>query len=134
MLPATLTGAMRIEWREGDVIRRLRMEAGWKLKHLTAATGLDQKTIHQIEMGHTKEAKRSTLRKIASAFGLTERQLLDAVPMPMELPIVFAPSDVTGFVQKLERGGAKDQQLAGAIRTVAEHARGGHRQRRTSGK
>jgi len=78
---------MLIEWHEGDVIRRLRRAAGWKLEDLKQASGVDVQVIHRIEMGITKEPKRDTLRKIARAFGLTDRQLLDAIPPPIDLPV-----------------------------------------------
>lgn len=79
-----------IHWREGDVIRRLRMAAGWGLGKLSTETGLTVNTIHRIEKGQTKEPKRSTLQKLARAFGLTDRQLQDAVPPPMDLPVNFS--------------------------------------------
>lgn len=80
---------MIIPWRDGDVIRRLRMAAGWKLKDLAAASGVDVQVIHRIEVGLTKEPKRVTLERIARAFGLTDRQLMDAVPPPIDLPVQF---------------------------------------------
>jgi transcriptional regulator with XRE-family HTH domain len=79
-----------VEWREGDVIRRLRTAAGWKLKHLAAASGVDLQVIHRLEIGKTKEAKRATLMKIAGAFGLTDRQLIDAIPKAIDLPVMLA--------------------------------------------
>jgi len=72
------------------VVRKLRAVVGWKLKDLSAASGVDVQTIHRLEAGKTKEAERDTLTKLATAFGLTWRHLLDAVPAPIELPI--APS------------------------------------------
>lgn len=68
-------------WRVGDVIRKLRLEAGgWKLEQLAAVAGMDKQVISRIELGKTKEPKTTTLRKIASAFGLSVRELEDMVP------------------------------------------------------
>ena len=79
-----------VQWHEGDVVRKLRAIVGWKLKDLSAASGVDIQVIHRLEVGKTKEAERETLTRLAAAFGLTWRQLLDAVPASIELPI--APS------------------------------------------
>lgn len=116
---------MLIEWREGDVIRRLREAAGWGLEELAAASGVDLQTIHRMEKGRTKEAKRSTLHRIAQAFGLTERQLRDAIPPSMDLPIVKAtiPDKPTKAARaaaerqlaQLRVGGVGDQQAAHVI-------------------
>ena len=69
-----------ILWGEGDVIRKLRQAVGWDLNELASASGVDPQTIHRIEKGTTKEPKRQTLRKIVKAFGLSIRELEDAVP------------------------------------------------------
>src|SRR4051794_12561325 len=86
----TLSALMKLVWREGDVIRRLRMAAGWRLRDLAEASGVDIQVIHRLEIGKTKEAKRGTLTKIAGAFGLSDRQLLDAVPAGADLPVELA--------------------------------------------
>lgn len=69
-----------VPWDERDVLRKLRAAAGWDLKLLAEKSDLDPQTIHRIESGKTKEPKRSTLRKLAQAFALTEREFEDAVP------------------------------------------------------
>ncbi len=75
-------------WTEGDVVRKLRLVAGWKLKHLAKHSGVSLTMIHELEMGKTKEAKRATLTRIAAAFGLTLRDLLDLVPQkPVRLDV-----------------------------------------------
>lgn len=68
-------------WHEGDVIRKLRAVFNWGLKELERRSGVDRNVINRIERGKTKEPKRETLRKIASAFLLTPQQLTDAVPV-----------------------------------------------------
>lgn len=76
------------DWTEGDVVRKLRLVAGWKLKHLAKYSGVSLTMIHELEMGKTKEAKRATLTRIAAAFGLTLRDLLDLVPkQPVRLDV-----------------------------------------------
>lgn len=77
-----------VQWHEGDVVRKLRAVVGWKLKDLSAASGVGIQVIHRLEAGKTKEAERDTLIRLATAFGLTWRQLVDAVPPSIELPIV----------------------------------------------
>lgn len=67
-------------WHEGDVVRKLRQAAGWKLRHLHQASGVTIKVLSELELGHTKEAKRGTLTKIAAAFGLSLREFQDLVP------------------------------------------------------
>lgn len=67
-------------WTVGDVIRKLRVEAGWTLEPLARAIGSNVTVISRIELGKTREPKRATLQKIASAFGLTARDLEDMVP------------------------------------------------------
>lgn len=108
---------MRINWRDGDVIRRLRDQAGWTLEQLAEVSTVNPQTIHRLEKGKTKEAKRETLERIAHVFGLTERQLRDALPPPMELPFHVAP-DVAAFVAGLQAGSRKDQKIAAAINAV----------------
>lgn len=69
-----------VPWHEGDVIRKLRVAAGLRLEDLAAMTTLSFTTIAALEIGKTREAKRTTIEKIALAFGLTERELRDMVP------------------------------------------------------
>ena len=76
----TVLAVKEVPWHEGDVVRKLRMAAGWKLKHLHGASGVSVKVLNDLEMGHTKEAKGTTLTKIAKAFGLSLRDFRDLVP------------------------------------------------------
>lgn len=70
-----------VSWSVGDVIRKLRIAAGWRIKDLSAKTGnMDKTVINKLEMGITKEAKRETLAKLAQAFGLTVREMEDLIP------------------------------------------------------
>jgi hypothetical protein len=49
--------------------------------------------VHRLESGRTREAKRDTLDRIARAFGMTSRQLIDAVPKdPLELVAPVLPA------------------------------------------
>ena len=77
-----------LRWTEGDVVRKLRAAVGWRLKDLAAASGLPLQVIHKLERGKTKEPKRVTMQKLARAFGLSDRQLFDAIPPERDLPIV----------------------------------------------
>lgn len=85
-----LPGGMRVEWSVGDVIRKLRLTAQWRLEDAAAAAGVSFQAISEIELGKTKDPRGKTLASIAAAFGLTERQLRNAVPEPIELPIRLA--------------------------------------------
>jgi transcriptional regulator with XRE-family HTH domain len=78
---------MTVNWHEGDVVRKLRAVAGWTLQELAHASGVNIQVIHRLEAGATKEPKRATLTRLAEAFGLTARELADAVPPPVELSI-----------------------------------------------
>ena len=95
-----------MRWREGDVIRKLRMMVGWKLEDLAKASGVGLQVIHRLEVGKTKEAKRRTLTMIAAAFGLTDRQLLDAIPDAIDLPIQARRPDVERRKVSARRSGA----------------------------
>ena len=67
-------------WREGDLIRKLRLSTGWTLNQLHRQSGVGITAIHRIEVHRTKEPKRDTIRKLATAFGLTPREFEDAIP------------------------------------------------------
>jgi transcriptional regulator with XRE-family HTH domain len=67
-------------WRIGDVVRKLRQEANLTLADLDALSGVHLTTIHDLEVGRTKEAKRATLTRLAGVFGLSLRELEDLVP------------------------------------------------------
>jgi transcriptional regulator with XRE-family HTH domain len=81
---------MILRWHEGDVVRKLRNSLDWTLQDLATTSGVNIQVIHKLEAGVTKEAKRTTLARIARAFGLTERHLLDATPAPREMPVKAA--------------------------------------------
>ncbi len=82
---------MTIDWHEGDVVRKLRAVAGWTLQELASASGVNIQVIHRLEAGTTKEPKRATLARLAEAFGLSARELTDAVPRPTELAVTLKP-------------------------------------------
>jgi transcriptional regulator with XRE-family HTH domain len=108
---SNLHSAMEIHWREGDVIRRLRDAAGWTLEDLEVASGVNLQVIHKIEVGKTKEPTRGTLQRIAAGFGLTWRQLVDAVPPPMDLPLRV--EGVSSLVESVREEDEKRPAAAG---------------------
>jgi transcriptional regulator with XRE-family HTH domain len=59
----------------GDRIRRLRKNRGWKLVELSVETGLGRVFLSNLANGK-HEPKLGTVKKLASAFGLTISQLL----------------------------------------------------------
>lgn len=76
-------------WHLGDVIRKLRAAADLTLHELADQSGVNISVIHDLEIGRTKEAKRATLDKLASAFSLTARELEDLIPsQPVRFDIV----------------------------------------------
>lgn len=78
----------KLTWTEGDMLRKLRVAFGWKLKELAAKTTLDPTTLNKIELGKTKAADRATLQKLATAFGFTLTQFLDSIPsQAIDLPL-----------------------------------------------
>ncbi len=79
---------MTLQWTEGDVIRKLRSVVGLTLTQLAAVSGVNLQVIHRLEAGTTKEPKRATRARLAAAFGLTERHLLDAVPPAIDIPVL----------------------------------------------
>lgn len=74
------TRVREVSWHEGDVVRKLRVSAGLTLEGLAELAEVSFTTIGAMEIGKTKEPKQGTIRKLASAFGLTERELRDMVP------------------------------------------------------
>jgi transcriptional regulator with XRE-family HTH domain len=102
---------MTLQWTEGDVIRKLRSLVGFTLTDLATVSGVNLQVIHRLESGTTKEPKHATLARLAGAFGLTERQLTDAVPPAIDLP--------TSLPKKVDR----DQRRARRTRARAAHSR-----------
>lgn len=77
-----------VPWTEGDLVRKLRSAADWRLEDLAERSGVSTTSIHDLEIGRTKEAKRETREKLAAAFGLTLRQFEDLVPKdPVRLDV-----------------------------------------------
>lgn len=108
----------QVAWHEGDVIRKLRHSAGWTLQQLAEKTHLSVTAIHDIETGITKEPKRKTLTNIATAFGLTMRDLQDLIP---QLPVRLDAPEPTERRQQQPPRRRTDQRKhnrAGRLRGV----------------
>lgn len=91
------------------MIRKLRVTFGWTLADLQRKSGVDPTTINKIELGKTREADRSTLQKIAAAFGLTLTQFLDAIPaqgiaLPLRAEALYLAKGVVRQVERHEAG------------------------------
>ena len=80
-----------LPWTEADVVRKLRAETGITLKRLAKESGVALKTINRLEMGHTEEAKRATLMKLARVFGMTQDEFFAAIPRRQPGPHVRVP-------------------------------------------
>src|SRR5262245_58979113 len=76
-------------WHEGDVVRKLRASVNWTLRELASISGVNKQVIHRLESGQTRDPKTATLERIADAFGITSRELRNAVPL--EHPLVIRP-------------------------------------------
>lgn len=76
----TSTQVREVSWHEGDVVRKLRISAGLKLEQLAELAGMSFTTIAALEIGKTRDPKRDTIDKLATAFGLTGKELRDMVP------------------------------------------------------
>lgn len=112
-------------WTEGDVIRKLRIAAGWSLLELERrAHGVRFTTISRIELGKTKEPKRSTLDRIAAAFGWTGRQLIEAIPPGT---LIITPAAV---VTKGQR--ADDESRVNALKRDVERELANAKRRKLS--
>ena len=61
-----------------EKIKALRAQRGWTQKDLAEKTGLSMGAISEIERGLYQFHRRSTIEKIARAFGLAPEELLDA--------------------------------------------------------
>jgi len=60
----------------GERIRRLRQARGWSQYALAVRAGLVEGAVRHLESGRNRDPKLSTLRALASAFGLTLAALL----------------------------------------------------------
>ncbi len=58
-------------------IRQLCKERGFAINHLAKRAGLNQSTLDNIVRGLTRDARVSTLHKIAFAFNMTLAEFLD---------------------------------------------------------
>ena len=83
-----------MEWTEGDVVRKIRSACGLTLQDLAGLAGVSLTAVNRLETGHTKEAKRGTLNKIANVFGLSGPDLLGAIPHAIEVSLRTDVRDV----------------------------------------
>lgn len=79
-------------WREAHVIHALRIECGWQVKELAKRAGLGTSVIYRLEDGRVLNPTPQTLAKLATAFGVTVKEIRNAVPsepikVAMPLPI-----------------------------------------------
>jgi len=88
-----------MEWHEGDVIRKLRVGAGWTLEQLAQMSGVNIQVIHRLEYGRTKDPKLETLNRLAAPFGITGRDVRDHVPA--HRPIVLHLAKMPPHIKKL---------------------------------
>lgn len=61
---------------DGEAVRRLRNEAWLDRKDLAKIAGVSEHTIMRIELGHTEQPYRSTLKKIAKALNVHPSELV----------------------------------------------------------
>jgi transcriptional regulator with XRE-family HTH domain len=81
------TGVPTVGWREADVIHALRIECGWLVSELAARAHVNPSVLYRLEDGRTRNPTLPTLQKISQAFGLTVKELRNAVPAE---PMSFA--------------------------------------------
>lgn len=113
-------------WTEGDLVRKLRLIYGCNLEDLAALSGVSFTTINKLELGKTKEPKRSTIQKLAQAFGLTPAQFFATIPSQ-----TIAIADDQALLRRLQREAPrrkpKDRHLAAferdAIKNIKKIAR-----------
>jgi transcriptional regulator with XRE-family HTH domain len=73
-----------VPWHLGDVVRKLREGRRWSLRHVSRTFQVGYATVSRLENGETLDTyEAQTLKKLAGAFGVSEGELLDAVP-PMQ--------------------------------------------------
>jgi transcriptional regulator with XRE-family HTH domain len=84
----------------GQRLVRLREAQGWNQEDLAHHSGLSVKTISRFENGR-HDGRRSTIRNLTEALGVTERELLGPPPDPLGL----------GAESQLDRIEAKLDQL-----------------------
>lgn len=78
-----------------DTVKELRRRRGWSQKDLARESGVGQDTISGLESGR-HEARPSTLRKIAGAFGVEVTDLFGEVVAPK----VAAPPSLAEFLEE----------------------------------
>jgi len=73
---------MKLTWHLGDVVRKLRRERGWTSQQdFASQAGIDLATIASLEQHGAGASTQETIRKIAAALDLTERDLYGYVPV-----------------------------------------------------
>lgn len=96
----------KVGWREAHVIMALRVECGWLAKDLAQRAGLNPSIIYRLEDGRVKHPTTETLEKIARAFGVTVREIRNAVPVePMQFATALPAKtlNVTKEAKRIER-------------------------------
>lgn len=59
-----------------DKLKALRKDKVWTLKTLSSESGVALNTIWRLESGHSKEARPSTIHKLAGALDVEPRELI----------------------------------------------------------
>lgn len=67
-------------WHDGDLVHKLRRISGLNVEELARVAELPPSVIRRLEQGITKEATPSTIRKLATVFGFTHGEFVDAIP------------------------------------------------------
>jgi transcriptional regulator with XRE-family HTH domain len=97
-LRAEILAPMNVEWHVGDVVRKLRLGKGLTQKQLAEQADVHHNTIVRLEDGDEGVQGR-TLARVASALGVTSKELWRLVPEPPhpgeETQRTPAPADVT---------------------------------------
>lgn len=62
------------------MIHALRIACGWQVQELAKRAKLNPSVIYRIEDGRVLHPRQETLEKLAAAFGVTVRELRNAVP------------------------------------------------------
>jgi transcriptional regulator with XRE-family HTH domain len=60
----------------GDIIKRLRREAGWTQEKLATLSGVSHPSICALELGYRTELKLTTAARLARALGVTVDDLV----------------------------------------------------------
>ncbi|HVE45143.1 MAG TPA: helix-turn-helix transcriptional regulator [Acidimicrobiales bacterium] len=106
----------------GQLLQRLRLDAGLTLYELERRSGINRSTLQRMETGSTTNPDTKTLNALARFFGIDAEQLYDAVWQEADAPL---PSPAVYFRSKYRLNTEQIAEIEATIRRTTEKPRKG---------